>query len=179
MRAPVQRWTSGLGACVAILLGLGACGVESRGSGVERTQSGGLAGYREAFPPVRLLVHPLTRMRNDRTNGDLRIDAHVELLDEFDHLTKGLGEFRFEVDSLNRDAVRLPDGSRLIWRIPMETPSTASEAFDPLTRSYRFVLTELSPGFKADSIVLRATFVSSSGTRLYGERAVVIDPREQ
>jgi len=164
-------------ACAAAIGVVGACGVVSKGGiepGAERM--GEVAGYREAFAPVRLLVHPLSRMRHDRASGDLRIDAHVELLDEFDHLTKGLGEFRFEVASLDQNTVRLLDGSRLIWRIPMETPAKASEAFDPLTRSYRFVLTELSPGLETGSIVLRATFVSIRGKRLYSERTIVIDP---
>lgn len=136
------------------------------------------AMLRQAFAPVRLQVHPLSRIRRDRGSGDMRIEAHVELIDAFDHLTKGLGEFRFEIETLERDAVRLPDGSRLIWRIPVDTPERASAPFDPLTRTYRFVLTELAPGFDGESVVLKTTFSPLDGSRLYGERTVTIDPRD-
>jgi len=168
--------SSTLGALLGIFACLASCGVTPKNIGKpQTTASDETIEWRETFPPVRLKVHPLSRISREGASGDLRIEAHVELIDEWEHLSKGLGEFRFEIETLDHSPVRLLDGSQLVWRIKAFDPASASAPFDPITRTYRFVLTELAPGFPGESAILKATFSRPDGSRLFDERIVVVD----
>ena len=72
----MARFGRGLvaGACAAALLG---CDAAVKPASVGAWSA--VAPARTAFPPVRLSIHPLSRLSRDGAGGALRIEAHVEL----------------------------------------------------------------------------------------------------
>jgi len=154
-----------------------SCGVSVKSAGApgSASEEAGPA-YRLAFPPARIRVHPLSRIVGLGEGGRRRIEAHVEVLDSYQHLVKGLGEFRFEVAQLDGSPLLLPEGSRLQWRIDASDPRGASSSFDPVTRTYRFVLTELPRELGRRGLLLRVMFTPTEGERLSAERVVESAP---
>lgn len=164
-----------LAVALALFAFLGACDVSLKQTSANARAERGPERPRLAFPPVRMSIHPLSRIVEDPKTGGRRIEAHVELIDAHDHLVKGLGQFRFEVAEIGGEPLRLPDGSRMNWRVDARTPESASAPFDPLTRTYRFVLTDLPTNRDREALRLRVTFIPLTGERLSDERDVRIE----
>lgn len=160
------------GFAILALVGLAGCDIAPKSAGGTPT---GTTSWL-AFPPVSMGIHPLTRIVRDTETGHSRIEAHIELIDAYDHFVKGLGSFLFESASLEGEPLEHPDGSAIHWQIDARTPSAASEPFDPLTRTYRFVLTGVpESATRADALLLRVTFVPTAGERLRAERPIRLD----
>jgi hypothetical protein len=171
----MPRRSGKLALATAMLACLGACDVTLKRPPADARTEEPSQRVRLAFAPVRMAVHPLSRIVEDPRTGGRRIEAHVELIDAYDHLVKAMGEFRFEISEVGGEPLRLPDGSRMLWRIDAKTPARASAPFDPLTRTYRFVLTDLPSGRDRETLRLRVTFSPPSGERLNAERDVRLD----
>ncbi len=100
-----------------------------------------LRTYDWPFQPTHMRVHPLTRIRtssNERTGEqETYIDLQLDLLDQFGHTTKGIGEVRFELFSASEEE----RSERLeVWRIDINDLAANTEHYDWVTRMYRFNL---------------------------------------
>ncbi|MFG0252326.1 MAG: hypothetical protein ACF8NJ_05565 [Phycisphaerales bacterium JB038] len=125
------------------LLGCAPSGEPAVAVGAEEVlESPTLRGSNWPFQPTRLRIHPLTRIGSDtdETTGQVEyfIDLQVDLIDQFGHSTKGLGELRFELLS-GGEAER---SQRLeVWRIDITDLEVNTLHYDWVTRMYRFNLT--------------------------------------
>lgn len=88
---------------------------------------------RTPFAPARMRVHPLTALSRD-DQGERIIILYVELLDEWDDGVKGVGILRAEVT--DGDQTRQ-------WNVDLFDMAINGPAYDPHTRTYRFVLGQL------------------------------------
>lgn len=154
----------------ALLVGLaGGCGLAPKGgAGIG---AGGAVGSDEPFAPARITIHPLTAFGRDRETGRRQVEAHIELFDRWDHAVKGLGVVVFE---LYRDAGvasrEQSDEQVLNWTHDMTDPEVNARAYDPVTRTYRFLLRDGVEGFGDGAggagWTLRAQFTRGDGVRL-------------
>jgi hypothetical protein len=86
----------------------------------------------DLFAPVALRLHPLTRILPDQ------LEARVELMDQMDDVTKGVGLvrlelYRYELTSLNH---RGPLIGR--WQTDLATLEVNGKYWDAITRTYVF-----------------------------------------
>lgn len=106
------------------------------------------AAANAALLPVRLTIHPLTRIGVD-PKGQPALLMHLELRDRFDQNTRALGAVRIEIQAPSHTAVSAAsDGSRssesLAWNIDLRDPDQNALLFDDLiTRTYALTLTGL------------------------------------
>jgi hypothetical protein len=121
--------------------------------------------YVNPFTPVRLDVHPLTRVMRDASTGARSIEAHVELFDAYNQPVKALGTFVFE---LYEEGVGEGGGRTQIqrWKVDKTLdPAQNARAFDRVTRTYSIRLTEAAsaagPGRR---LSLRVQFTPTGGT---------------
>ena len=98
---------------------------------------------RTPFAPARLRVHPLTGLSTD-ASGRRVITLYVEMLDAWEDSVKGVG-------LLTAEAI---DGDRTRqWSIDLFDMQLNGPAYDPHTRTYRFVLGQLPEWIVAGSKV--------------------------
>lgn len=86
----------------------------------------------DMFAPVALRLHPLTRILPDQ------LEARVELMDQMDDVTKGVGRinlelYRYELASLNHRGQLI--GS---WQADVSTLQANEKYWDAITRTYVF-----------------------------------------
>ena len=92
-----------------------------------------------AFSPVELRVHPLTRVVLNPQRGANEIEAHLELIDRFGHTVKALGEFNFSL--YRTGGVGDPTEQLMRWSVDLSNPNANAEPYDMVTRTYRLILT--------------------------------------
>lgn len=102
----------------------------------------GVEGGADALPgfflrAVDLRVHPATRYV--REAGELRLEARIELLDEFNEPIKDVGVLSIELRTLNEDGqlvVGEPDRQDYRWNFDISTRQAQAGYWDPIARSY-------------------------------------------
>jgi hypothetical protein len=96
-----------------------------------------------AFDPVRLRVHPLTRITRD-TDGTAVLACHVELRDASNQVVKALGVAAVEL--YVEDAKGHADATGQRWEVDLREPKENAAAFDDVvTRTYVLRLGALPP----------------------------------
>lgn len=95
------------------------------------------------FAPDTMRVHPLTHA--ERVEGEQRIVVHMELTDGWGDTVKGTGTVRIALERLGGRAL---SDETTAWDIDLSEISASMAYFDPVTRTYKFVLTGL-PGWFA------------------------------
>lgn len=167
------RTIGGLLIGMSAIVGAAGCG----GGGVQVkgvSHADGAGGNLAAFVPVRVRVHPLTSVRSAREPGTRQIEAHIELFDRWDHPVKALGTVVLE---LYREAgvgsAGDIGGQAARWDYEMTDPDVNARAYDPVTRTYRFLLNDRDEVLRADAEwTLRVLFTRPDGVSLSGEGAV-------
>lgn len=109
--------------CLIALAAAGCQGMHQRplnGSGMDM------------FAPVALRLHPLTRILPDQ------LEARIELMDQMDDVTKGVGLiklelYRYELASLNHRGQLIGR-----WQTDLATLETNEKYWDAITRTYVF-----------------------------------------
>lgn len=86
----------------------------------------------DMFAPVAMRLHPLTRILPDQ------LEARVELMDQMDDVTKGVGQitlelYRYELASLHHRGQLVQR-----WQTDISTLQTNEKFWDPITRTYVF-----------------------------------------
>ena len=91
------------------------------------------------FPhAVDVRVHPASRYVRER--GDLRLEARIELLDQFNEPIKDVGRFVVELRLLDKAGKMILDeqgrqrGFR--WAFDLTTPEAQQDLWDPIARAY-------------------------------------------
>jgi len=122
----------------------------------------------DPFGPAELRIHPLTRIVEAETPGQVVIEAYFELLDAWGHTTKALG--RLEVELTTEGA---SGGAGTVrWTVDLRDPEeNSTQRFDEATRTYRLRLVDAPAELaRASDAELRASFTDAWGTRLTASR---------
>ncbi len=124
-----------MGACCGLVLVAGCRGPGKSGA---RTPSDPdpqvlRSAVRTPFAPARLRVHPLTSLSRDASDQRV-ITLYVEMLDAWEDSIKGVGLLTAE--AIEGDRKRQ-------WSIDLFDMQLNGPAYDPHTRTYRFVLGQL------------------------------------
>lgn len=157
---------------VGAALLLGACDVSKKGGAGHGGASAGVGVLGCPFAPVKLVIHPLTRLAPAPAGEEgLIIDVHIELRDETGDDVKGVGMLAFELFREGGPLEGMGDRRQLRrWEADISDLEKNSEAFDRVTRTYRFELAGVPPDARTSQrLGLRATFSQSAGRQLSAE----------
>ncbi len=90
------------------------------------------------FWPVKMRIHPLTRVVPDEASSRLVIEARIELRDQHNHTTKGYGTIRFDLfDGAARAESQTPIEQ---WNEDLRDLNSNRLYYDEVTRTYLFRL---------------------------------------
>ena len=158
----------------AFALAPSSCGLQQKGGGAT-TGKGPVIQLTEGdhpFAPVRLVIHPLTRVVRDPATGEERIEVHLELQDRWEDSVKWLGVVVFELFREAPTAINGPGGHEEVksWKVDLSQPEENSRPYDRVTRTYRLTLVGLPDshayGASAGSMRLTARFTTIEGRTL-------------
>ncbi len=91
------------------------------------------SAVRTPFAPARLRIHPLTSLSKDQANQPV-LTLYVEMLDAWEDSVKAVGLLTAEVF----------DGPQVRqWNVDLFDMDINGPAYDPHTRTYRFVLGQM------------------------------------
>ena len=125
-----------------------------------------------ALLPVELRIHPLTRLVRRDEDATSSLDLHFELVDRWGHSTKALGEL--SVTLFGRDGIRNERGDPVRrWVVDLRDPDENARPYDRVTRTYRFLLTEIpNQSVRSDTLRVETKFLVLDGSTLSGEAVV-------
>jgi hypothetical protein len=124
--------------------------------------------------PAHMRVYPTTRFVHE--GGDTILNAWIELSDETDDPTKGVGRFRFELLGPSRAGGPSPAARLYTWNVDMLTLEQNRQFYDPVTRTYLFRLKVDRPAVTERRLTLHVTFTPVDGSRL--DTQTQIEPQE-
>jgi hypothetical protein len=127
-------------------------------------------GGMDMFTPVKMRVHPLSRVIPEITGATPTppiIEGRLEFTDQFGDVCKAAGPVyceAFKYDSLTPNH----HGDRLgLWNFDLSKPRENKQHWDAITRTYLFKLPLLPASLKKQTrLILAATFTLPSGRRL-------------
>lgn len=130
----------------------------------------------ETYVPVRVETLPLSRIVN-YPDGSGRVNAFVDLLDEFESRLKSPAQFRFELYEFVPRSVR-EEGKRVkLWKqIDLRDNRVNSAYWREHLRAYEFLLDTEAGLQSGRKYVLEATVTTVRGVRL--SDSVVIETRQ-
>lgn len=108
----------------------------------------GPARVMEQLAPVKVRIHPLTRISIQKDEAP-KLNCHFELLDQYNHAVKWLGKVRVELYRPVSDGGAAPGGvtgnekQDLVWNQDLNDPKVNAEMFDWVTRTYLLPLGDL------------------------------------
>jgi hypothetical protein len=124
----------------------------------------------DMFTPVKMRLHPLSRLTPAAGAGEATLEARLELTDQFDDICKGAGAVYCEL-FLHNSLGPNQHGDRLqLWNFDLNKPETNKVHWDGITRTYLLKL-PLNPGVaaaikKQSRVILSATWTLPNGGRL-------------
>ena len=122
----------------------------------------------DMFGPVRLRVHPLTRITTDNApEGSKVMEVRIELSDQWKDVGKGVGVMSFTLKKSELLTSTVLDQ----WEVPIDTPQTNGPRWDSITRTYVFYR-PLPAAAEGKNLVITATLTKPNGQTLSGELAV-------
>jgi hypothetical protein len=133
-------------------------------------------GGMEMFTPVKMRLHPLSRMvppeKDGPANGAL-VEARLELTDQFGDVTKSPGALYFELYAY-QSLVPNHHGDRIsLWNFDLSVPQSNKDHWDAITRTYLFKLPVPADALKKEKrAILSATLTLPSGQRLQDDLAI-------
>ena len=134
--------------------------------------SAGLSGRQPAFWVSKVhLQKSFTAVKGENASLELpnRVEAYVELKDQFGDPIKALGEFRFELFQY-RPALADPRGKRFgqggIQEVNLGAVEENQQHWDSISRSYRFDLRLPEEAANLKKVVLQVTFVGGPDYRV-------------
>jgi hypothetical protein len=131
------------------------------------------------FVPVAMRVHPFTSIARDPVTGSHMLEARVELLDRLGDVTKGVGDFRFELYTAPEKASQQGSERRVAyWDVPMTSLDANARHWDPITRTYVLKLRLEELPTPEQHLKLHAQFTDPGGKRLVAETPMQYRPEE-
>jgi hypothetical protein len=127
-------------------------------------------GGMDMFTPVKMRLHPLSRVLPEAGATGPVVEARLEFTDQFGDIGKGAAPVYFEV--FKYEAL-MPNhrGDRFsVWNFDLSKPDANKQHWDAITRTYLFKL-PLPPGSlkKQTRVVLAATLSLVGSERLTDE----------
>jgi hypothetical protein len=124
-------------------------------------------GGMDMFTPVKIRVHPLSRVLPEAGAAGPIVEARLEFTDQFGDIGKGAAPVYFEVFKYEP---LMPGhrGDRLnVWNFDLAKPDANKQHWDAITRTYLFKL-PLPPGSLKEQtrVVLAATLSLTGSERL-------------
>lgn len=171
----MRAGASGLAIVLAGLALVGCDGIKLKGGHdpVERFEQ----ATTWPFIPVQIRIHPFTAIEVDREDGTVTLEARVEMLDRLGDVSKGVGDFRFELYRMDRDVYESPAEGRLLyqWSAEMTTIDQNRQHWDSITRTYLFRLQlERLPRVEG-RLLLVVHFTDPGGRRLNAQAVVALN----
>lgn len=173
--------------CCTFVLGsllVGGCdGIRFKGPAGSDPPSGAQADPQPAaawpFAPVSMRIHPFTAIEFDESRDVAVLNARVELLDQVGDMTKGVGQFRFELYQVGRGAGSDTQQRQLYaWQVPLQTIDQNRLHYDHITRTYGFELKMDQMPQAGTALRLVGQFTTPSGRRLSAD-APLTGPTQQ
>ena len=126
------------------------------------------------FIPVQIRVHPFTAIEVNREDSTVTLEARVEMLDRLGDVSKGVGDFRFELYRMTRDVYETSADGELLyqWSAEMTTIDQNRQHWDSITRTYLFRL-QLERLPRVDGRLLLVVHFTDPGGRRLSAQAVV------
>jgi hypothetical protein len=122
-----------------------------------------LVTARWPFWPIRMRLHPLSMITDDPETGRPIVEARIELVDEFGHTTKGVGQVRFELYDVDPREAAVPPLEE--WNVDIRAAEPNAAHYDPITQTYLFRL-QFDAGMAPDGARwLRAYYLSVDGRK--------------
>ena len=173
-----RRRLSGLGVGSAGLIGLVVAGglglaavmtgcVSKGAAGSGPGDAGGAAGGYWQVEPTQMRIYPSSRFST--VDGLPVLEARLELTDAAGDPVKGVGDLRFELHSGGGNAGRQPLRKLYDWDIAMHSLVDNRKHYDPVTRSYLFILSMRESVHRGRNVTLRCTMTRPDGARLTAE----------
>jgi hypothetical protein len=124
----------------------------------------------DMFTPVKMRLHPLSRIVPPTNGAEPVVEARIELMDQFDDICKGAGVVHCELfvyDTLRTDH----HGERIgAWNFDLSKPAANKQHWDGITRTYLLKLSMPQGSSialkKQTKFVLAATWTLANGARL-------------
>lgn len=131
------------------------------------------------FTPVAMRVHPFTSITQDPATGSHVLESRIELLDRLGDVTKGVGDFRFELYTAPERASEQGSERRLAyWDVPMTSLDANARHWDPITRTYVFKLRMQEPPAPEQRMKLQVQFTDPGGKRLVADAPMQYRPEK-
>lgn len=124
--------------------------------------SSAVINARWPFWPVRMRLHPLTRLTTDQETGEPIIEARLEFRDQVGDMVKSVGQARFDLH--DRDPRLGVTRTLESWELDLRDIDVNRVHYDDLTQTYVFRL-QLNGIEPPTDAALRAYFLSVSGRR--------------
>lgn len=165
-----RQWASVMTGLAMLALFVGCDTVSFKGSGTRGT----VAAEQWPFAPVSMRVHPFTSLEDLAAEEAVVLEARLELLDQTGDVTKGVGDWRFELYADGRPGRGSGEARRRLsrWEAAMTSLEQNERHYDPITRTYAFRLrvTEQLPTDRP--LILVAQLTDPQGQRLLAEGEV-------
>lgn len=161
------RVMTGWGSVLLSVATVAGCGAQFKGAGAisaDASRDRQVGASACAFEPVLLTVHPLTRLTRS-ADGTGRADVHFELFDRYGHPVKALGDAAVEMVTRPTAAVGGTAGEQIgLWGADLTNPATNADAYDPVTRTYRLLMSEIpTMAWLDETVEVQVRFVVSGG----------------
>jgi hypothetical protein len=156
--------TGHVGAAVLTAMWLALAGCEIKGGPGLASDGAAESGDHWRIRPVAMRVYPSSGFTE--YGGRHVLEARIELLDEMGDTVKGVGHFRFELFAGEGPGQSLV--GRLVenWDVAMLSLEQNRAHYDPITRTYRFMLGMTRPPPKDEPMQLAATLTPPGGRRI-------------
>lgn len=148
-------------ALVMVLSVLHGCGPEEGLPRVARPQA--TPGVWHPAPD-QMRIYPATRFVQDQ--GQLVLEARIELLDAMGDSIKGAGRFHFELIGPPHLGRSVSDRKLYSWDVPLLSLEDQQRAYDRVTRTYLFRLKMDQKYMPRGVATLKAVLMPSAGDRL-------------
>lgn len=120
------------------------------------------------FWPVKMRIHPLTRVTTDANSNQMVIETRLEFIDAEGQTTKAIGQVRFE---LYADASATGGPARAWPEQDLRDLDVNRLRYDDVTRTYLFPI-DIKPEDLAGDPQLWAYFLSADGRLMKGRFAI-------
>lgn len=152
---------------VGAAFALGGCKKDSP-PGVEGTGTRSGSGDAVLWPfwPVRMAVHPASRMTISTDDGERHYEARIAFYDRFGDICKAVGEIRIELQD--------PRGMQAImpaWTIDLRDLEANHTHFDDVTRTYLFKL-RIEEDMTPEAARLKVYFLAEDGQQFEIDQGV-------
>jgi hypothetical protein len=146
-------------------------GCEVRPKGADLSAADTATAYDWPYVPVNMRIHPFTSVTFDERREVTVLEARIELLDVAGDMTKGVGQFHFELFDIDpRASVQGQQMRQLYsWEVSIENLQANQRYYDPITRTYAFDLKMAQMPARQSTLRLAARFTDHRGRHFRAE----------